>query len=69
MVQVGKIIEDIAGFFLEMTYGENLETITHPSLKAACRVNIKLSLKCKRALTPAWLDAVEYGFQKMPCGL
>ena len=62
VVQVGKIIEDIAGFFLGVKPTEkSLETITHPSLKAACRTIYKALFKSVNGHAPVWLDAVEYG--------
>ena len=62
VVQVGKIIEDIAGFFLGVKPTEkSLETITHPSLKAACRTIYKALFKSVNGHAPIWLDAVEYG--------
>lgn len=62
VVQVGKIIEDIAGFFLGVKPTEkSLEAITHPSLKAACRTIYKALFKSVNRHAPVWLDAVEYG--------
>ena len=62
VTQVGKIIEDIAGFFLGVIPTEkSLEAITHPSLKAACRTIYKALLKSVKGHSPVWLDAVEYG--------
>ena len=62
VTQVGKIIEDIAGFFLGVKPTEkSLETITHPSLKAACRTIYKALFKSVNGHAPVWLDAVEYG--------
>ena len=62
VVQVGKIIEDIAGFFLGVKPTEkSLETITHPSLKVACRTIYKALFKSVNGHAPVWLDAVEYG--------
>ncbi len=62
VVQVGKIIEDIAGFFLGVKPTEkSLEAITHPSLKAACRTIYKALFKSVNGHAPVWLDAVEYG--------
>ena len=62
VVQVGKIIEDIAGFFLGVKPTEkSLETITHPSLKAACRTIYKALFKSVNGHAPVWLDTVEYG--------
>lgn len=62
VVQVGKIIEDIAGFFLGVKPTEkSLEIITHPSLKAACRTIYKALFKSVNGHAPVWLDAVEYG--------
>ena len=62
IVQVGKIIEDIAGFFLGVSPTENsLQAITLPSLKTACRIIYKALLKSVKRQTPVWLDAVEYG--------
>lgn len=62
VVQVGKIVEDIAGFFLGVKPTEkSLETITHPSLKAACRTIYKALFKSVSGHAPVWLDAVEYG--------
>ena len=62
VVQVGKIIEDIAGFFLGVKPTEkSLETITHPSLKAACKTIYKALFKSVNGHAPVWLDAVEYG--------
>ena len=60
--QVGKIIEDIAGFFLGIKpTEENLEAITHPSLKTVCRVIYRALFVSVKGRAPAWLDAVEYG--------
>ena len=65
VVQVGKIIEDIAGFFLGVKPTEkSLEAITHPSLKAACRTIYKALFKSVNGHAPVWLDAVEYGVPK-----
>ena len=62
VTQVGKILEDIAGFFLGVKPTEkSLETITHPSLKAACRTIYKALFKSVNGHVPVWLDAVEYG--------
>ena len=62
VVQVGKIIEDIAGFFLGVKPTEkSLEAITHPSLKAACRTIYKALFKSVNGHAPVWLDVVEYG--------
>ena len=62
VAQVGKIIEDIAGFFLGVKPTEkNLEAITHPSLKAACRTIYKALFKSVKGHSPVWLDEVEYG--------
>lgn len=62
VVQVGKIIEDIAGFFLGVKPTEkSLEAITHPSLKAACRTIYEALFKSVNGHAPVWLDAVEYG--------
>lgn len=62
VTQVGKILEDIAGFFLGVIPTEkNLEAITHPSLKAACRTIYKALFKSVKGHSPVWLDAVEYG--------
>lgn len=62
VAQVGKIIEDIAGFFLGVKPTEkSLETITHPSLKAACRTIYKALFKSVNGHAPVWLDTVEYG--------
>ena len=62
VVQVGKIIEDIAGFFLGVKPTEkSLEAITHPSLKATCRTIYKALFKSVNGHAPVWLDAVEYG--------
>ena len=62
VTQVGKIIEDIAGFFLGVKPTEkSLEAITHPSLKAACRTIYKALFKSVNGHVPVWLDAVEYG--------
>ena len=62
VAQVGKIIEDIAGFFLGVKPTEkSLEAITHPSLKAACRTIYKALFKSVKGHSPVWLDAVEYG--------
>ena len=62
VVQVGKIIEDIAGFFLGVKPTEkSFETITHPSLKAACRTIYKALFKSVNGHAPVWLDVVEYG--------
>ena len=62
VAQVGKIIEDIAGFFLGVIPTEkNLEAITHPSLKAACRTIYKALFKSVKGHSPIWLDEVEYG--------
>ena len=62
VAQVGKIIEDIAGFFLGVKPTEkSLEAITHPSLKAACRTIYKALFKSVNGHVPVWLDAVEYG--------
>ena len=60
--QVGKILEDIAGFFLGVIPTEkNLEAITHPSLKVACRTIYKALFKSVKGHSPVWLDEVEYG--------
>lgn len=62
VTQVGKIIEDIAGFFLGVKPTEkSLEAITHPSLKAACRTIYKALFKSVKGHSPIWLDEVEYG--------
>lgn len=62
VTQVGKIIEDIAGFFLGVKPTEkSLEAITHPSLKAACRTIYKALFKSVNGHAPVWLDTVEYG--------
>ena len=62
VVQVGKIIEDIAGFFLGVKPTEkSLEAITHPSLKATCRTIYKALFKSVKGHSPVWLDEVEYG--------
>ena len=62
VTQVGKILEDIAGFFLGVKPTEkSLETITHPSLKAACRTIYKALFKSVKGHSPVWLDTVEYG--------
>ena len=62
VTQVGKILEDIAGFFLGVIPTEkNLEAITHPSLKAACRTIYKALFKSVKGYSPVWLDEVEYG--------
>ena len=62
VTQVGKILEDIAGFFLGVIPTEkNLEAITHPSLKAACRTIYKALFKSVNGHAPVWLDTVEYG--------
>ena len=62
VTQVGKIIEDIAGFFLGVKPTEkSLEAITHPSLKAACRTIYKALFKSVNGNAPVWLDTVEYG--------
>ena len=62
VVQVGKIIEDIAGFFLGVKPTEkSLEAITHPSLKSACRTIYKALFKSVNGHAPVWLDTVEYG--------
>lgn len=62
VAQVGKILEDIAGFFLGVIPTEkNLEAITHPSLKAACRTIYKALFKSVKGHSPIWLDEVEYG--------
>ena len=62
VIQVGKILEDIAGFFLGVIPTEkNLEAITHPSLKAACRTIYKALFKSVKGHSPIWLDEVEYG--------
>ncbi len=62
VAQIGKIIEDIAGFFLGVKPTEkSLETITHPSLKAACRTIYKALFKSVNGHAPVWLDTVEYG--------
>ena len=62
VMQVGKILEDIAGFFLGVIPTEkNLEAITHPSLKAACRTIYKALFKSVKGHSPIWLDEVEYG--------
>ena len=62
VTQVGKILEDIAGFFLGVIPTEkNLEAITHPSLKAACRIIYKALFKSVKGYSPVWLDEVEYG--------
>lgn len=60
--QVGKIIEDIAGFFLGIKpTEESLEAVTHPSLKAVCRVVYRALFVSVKGHAPTWLDAVEYG--------
>ena len=62
VTQVEKILEDIAGFFLGVIPTEkNLEAITHPSLKAACRTIYKALFKSVNGHAPVWLDTVEYG--------
>lgn len=62
VTQVGKIIEDIAGFFLGVIPTEkDLEAITHPSLKAACRTIYKALFKSVKGHSPVWLDEIEYG--------
>ena len=62
VTQVGKILEDIAEFFLGVIPTEkNLEAITHPSLKAACRTIYKALFKSVKGHSPVWLDEVEYG--------
>ena len=62
VTQVGKILEDIAEFFLGVIPTEkNLEAITHPSLKAACRTIYKALFKSVKGHSPIWLDEVEYG--------
>ena len=62
VTQVGKILEDIAGFFLGVIPTEkSLEAITHPSLKAACRTIYKALFKSVNGHAPVWLDTVEYG--------
>ena len=62
VAQVGKIIEDVAGFFLGVIPTEkSLEAITHPSLKAACRTIYKALFKSVKGHSPVWLDEVEYG--------
>ena len=62
VTQVGKILEDIAEFFLGVIPTEkSLEAITHPSLKAACRTIYKALFKSVKGHSPVWLDAVEYG--------
>ena len=62
VTQVGKILEDIAGFFLGVKPTEkSLEAITHPSLKAACRTIYKALFKSVKGHSPVWLDEVEYG--------
>ena len=62
VTQVGKILEDIAGFFLGVIPTEkSLEAITHPSLKAACRTIYKALFKSVKGHSPVWLDEVEYG--------
>ena len=62
VTQVGKILEDIAGFFLGVIPTEkNLEAITHSSLKAACRTIYKALFKSVKGHSPIWLDEVEYG--------
>ena len=62
VTQVGKILEDIAGFFLGVKPTEkSLEAITHPSLKAACRTIYKALFKSVNGHAPVWLDTVEYG--------
>ena len=62
VTQVGKILEDIAGFFLGVIPTEkNLEAITHPSLKVACRTIYKALFKSVKGHSPVWLDEVEYG--------
>ena len=62
VTQVGKILEDIAGFFLGVIPTEkSLEAITHPSLKAACRTIYKALFKSAKGYSPVWLDEVEYG--------
>ncbi len=64
VAQVGKIIEDIAGFFLGVkTHGkEPWEHYTH-HLKAACRTIYKALFKSVNRAhhSHVWLDAVEYG--------
>ena len=62
VTQVGKILEDIAGFFLGVIPTEkSLEAITHPSLKAVCRTIHKALFKSVKGHSPVWLDEVEYG--------
>lgn len=62
VTQVGKILEDIAEFFLGVIPTEkSLEAITHPSLKAACRTIYKALFKSVKGYSPVWLDEVEYG--------
>ena len=62
VTQVGKILEDIVGFFLGVIPTEkNLEAITHPSLKVACRTIYKALFKSVKGHSPVWLDEVEYG--------
>ena len=62
VTQVGKILEDIAEFFLGVIPTEkNLEAITYPSLKAACRTIYKALFKSVKGHSPVWLDEVEYG--------
>ena len=62
VTQVGKILEDVAGFFLGVIPTEkSLEAITHPSLKAACRTIYKALFKSVKGHSPVWLDEVEYG--------
>ncbi len=62
VTQVGKILEDIAGFFLGVKPTEkSLEAITHPSLKAACRTIYRALFKSVKGHSPIWLDEVEYG--------
>lgn len=62
VTQVGKILEDIAGFFLGVIPTEkNLEAITHPSLKVVCRTIYKALFKSVKGHSPVWLDEVEYG--------
>ena len=62
VTQVGKILEDIAGFFLGVIPTEkSLEAITHPSLKAVCRTIHKALFKSVKEHSPVWLDEVEYG--------
>ena len=62
VTQVGKILEDVAGFFLGVIPTEkSLEAITHPSLKAACRTIYKALFKSVNGHAPVWLDTVEYG--------